>query len=259
MNNLSNYFDNIVKSNRLMHSYLIGNVTFDEIKDELFNVINKYIFGDDRDIDNNPDLIVLRPEKGNVKKEEIKELIKEISTTSQFNNNKVYVIEGTEKLNDFACNAILKTLEEPKDNIYAFLLSENVESVKPTIISRWQKVFVSSEVKEKSFDDNIVNLGNTLIDYIEKENILTIAHHPELYNELEDRNILKEVLEYILDVYFNTLNNYNSNIQNIIKTNNSIEKISKKVLVINDNICNLDYYLNKNLTIDRFIIEMWRC
>ena len=259
MNNLSAFFINNVKSDKLSHSYLIGNVTFDNIKDELFNIINKYIFNSESDIESNPDIIILKPEKGIVSKEEIKDLLKNISTTSQFNNNKVYIIEGVERLNDFACNAILKTLEEPKDNIFAFLLTENIDSVKPTIVSRCQKIFISSERKEKNFEENIIELGNKLIDYIEKDKLNTIAVHPEIYTLIEDRNIMKEVLEYMLDVYFNTLNNYNNDIQNIIKSNNTIEKISKKILVINNNLNNLDYYLNKNLTIDRFVIEMWRC
>ena len=38
-----------------------------------------------------------------------------------------------------------------------------------------------------------------------------------------------------------------------------IEEISKKIIVLNDNISILKYPINKNLMIDRFFIEMWRC
>ena len=70
-----------------------------------------------------------------------------------------------------------------------------------------------------------------------------------------------KVLKYILSVYFDTLNSFidNKNEDNFIINNNTIEEISKKILVINDNIFKLEYYLNKNLSIDRLCIEMWRC
>mgnify|MGYP003295339278 CR=1 FL=1 len=46
---------------------------------------------------------------------------------------------------------------------------------------------------------------------------------------------------------------------NIIVNNNDIESISKKMIVINNNINRLNNNMNKNISIDRFIIEMWRC
>ena len=46
--------------------------------------------------------------------------------------------------------------------------------------------------------------------------------------------------------------------EDLINTND-IVILSKKILVINNNIIELDNNLNKNLSIDRFIIEMWRC
>ena len=36
-------------------------------------------------------------------------------------------------------------------------------------------------------------------------------------------------------------------------------KISKKMLILNKYIDKLKYNLNKNLTFDNFVIEMWRC
>ena len=46
---------------------------------------------------------------------------------------------------------------------------------------------------------------------------------------------------------------------NIILNNNDIVKVSKKLLVINETIKRLNTPLNKNMSIDRFIIEMCRC
>ena len=48
-------------------------------------------------------------------------------------------------------------------------------------------------------------------------------------------------------------------INGIIEQNNTIEEISKKMIIIDKTIYRLGYNLNKNLAIDRFIIDMWRC
>ena len=251
MTNLYDYFNDMIDINKLSHSFLIGNTTFDEIKNDLYKIINEYIFKDNKELDSNPDLYLIRSEKGNIPKDSIKELINEISTTSQFNNNKVYIIDSAEDLNDYSYNAILKTLEEPKDNIYAFLITSNINSIKDTIVSRCQKIFISSESKNNDFDEIIKNKAEELIDFVEHDNIKTIGLHPNIYNNIESREELYKIFNYLLYKY-----------RDMIKDENSEERIdyiSKRMIIINNNMINLKYNLNKNLVIDRFIIEMWRC
>lgn len=260
MYNLDDYFKNITESDRLVQSYLIGNTTYDEIKLELFDVINKYFFKSSINLDENPDFYVYKCDDGIVSKDDIKELIKNITTTSQFNNAKVYVIDECEKLSDFAYNAILKTLEEPEKGIYALLITKNMDLVKPTIASRCQKIFISSTTTNE-FDEQCIELGNKMIEYIETDGIETISNHPEIYNEIEDRKNFLNILKYMLGRYKEELDNiiYNRPSESIIIKNNNVERLSKKIIVINDNIGNLEAYLNKNLSIDRLIIEMSRC
>lgn len=256
MNNLYNYFENVFNENKLVQSYLIGNTKYENIKEELFKVFNDFFFKSNSKLEENPDLYILKTDEGIVSKDNIKDLIKNISTTSQFNNIKIYVIDESEKLNDFAYNAILKTLEEPSPNVYAFLITRNIDSVKPTIASRCQKIFISSEVNEIEFSEEIIQVSEDFIKLIEEENIKTIARHPEIYNKIPDRDFFKNVLLYIQNKYVTNLNNLVNN-NSIIDDN--IELLAKKILVINNNINLTDNYLNKNLFIDKFIIEMWRC
>ncbi len=255
MNNLYNYFENVFNEKKLVQSYLIGNTKFDDIKDELYNVFSSFFFKNDSDLDNNPDLYVLKSDNGIISKDDIKNLLKNINTTSQFNNIKIYVIDECENLNDFAFNAILKTLEEPSPNIYAFLITKNIDSVKPTIVSRCQKIFISSEVKNMVFNNEITELGDEIITLIENENIKTISRHPEIYNKIVDRDLFKNILLYMQNKYMDKLKSEIDCDDN----SSNVELLSKKILVINKNINLMSNYLNKNLSIDRFIIEIWRC
>jgi DNA polymerase-3 subunit delta' len=207
-----------------------------------------------------PDLYILENDEESVGKDDIKELIKKISTTSQFNSKKVYIINNCEKLNDTCNNAILKTLEEPQEGIYAILITNNIDSVIPTISSRCQKIFISTS-SEESIDESYYGIADEIIKNIESNGIKTIAKMPEIYSIIKDRNELKKIYKTIFKRYSDSLNSLvnDKKEDNIILKNNDIVKISKKLLIINENINRLNSYLNKNLSIDRLIIDMWRC
>lgn len=247
---LSEYFKKLKNENKLVQSYIIGNTKYEYIKEDLNDVLKNYFFNID-DF-SNIDIQVLSNDENKISKNEIKELLENISKTSQFNNLKVYIIDEVEKLNDFSYNAILKTLEEPPQNVYAFLISKNMDAVKPTIISRCQKIFIGN-FNEKS-DNEYDDIATEIIENIEKNKIKFISENYSLYNKINDKNELLSILKIMLKKYSSDLNDKIS-----YKDNDSISKLCKKMLIINDIISMLDYNLNKNLCLDRLIIEMWRC
>ena len=260
MNKLSDYFDKI---KNISHAFLIGNVVFDEIEIELEKILKEKIFKTDSlKIRENPDIYIFDENDKLITKDNIKELINNLSLTSQFNNKKVYIINGAEKMSDSVYNSLLKTLEEPESNIYAFLITKNIENISETIKSRCQKIYLNS-FEEKEYDENLNEIAERLIKDIENNNIKTIALDPQIYDLIEDRNIFRDILLIIQ-------NKYNLELKEIIKNennkknceknvNNDIITLSKKILVVDKFINLLDSYLNKNLTVDRFLIEMWRC
>ena len=251
MKNIVDFFDKIEQS-KLSHAYIISNTCLENIKEELEKVISKYIFKSNIKLDNNVDIVILNANEIYVTKDDIKELIKNVSTTSQFNNKKVYIIDGCEMLNGYSYNAILKTLEEPSDNVYAFLITNNIEKVKETIVSRCQKVHINSS-KVENFDDNIINIGNEIDKLI--NNKKNIYSYKKLYTEIIDSRELENIIDYLLDKYFDII----KNIDTIDDENKKkIENYSKRIIVLNNMWSLVNSNLNKNLTIDRLMIEMWR-
>ena len=260
MKNLCSYFENV---DNLSHAFLIGNVFFSEIKDDITELISSKIIKEKIDILNNPDIYYLDQNTSLITKEEIKELLMNLSTTSQFNNVKIYIINGAEKMSSSVYNSILKTLEEPENNIYAFLITKNMEMVGDTIKSRCQKIYLNSE-NETTYDDELIKTTNEIIKYIETNNIYTIAYNSKIYSIISDRIMFQNILKIMLDEYNKSLkmmlnNNETIKENNEIIKNNDIISMSKKILTIDKFINLLNSYLNKNSTIDRFIIEMWRC
>ena len=263
--NIVEYFEKLNEEDKLTQAFLLGNVHFDDIKNEINEVLQKYIFNNNIDnLKDNPDVYILKQDETNITKDIIKDLLNKLSTTSQFNNKKVYIIDKTEYLSDTIFNAILKTLEEPKEGIYAILISNNIDAVKPTIISRCQKIFLTSSSDKLEFTEELEEITTDLINSIEENGPKTIAKNYKMYNIINDRDKFIQVLKTMMNEYHKVLKSIIEEkeeefLNKKILENNNLSSILNKMLVIDNTINLMQNYLNKNLSIDRFIIEMWRC
>jgi DNA polymerase-3 subunit delta' len=149
-------------------------------------------------IDNNnfPELKIIRPEELWIKKEEIIELQNAYSLKPLEGNKRVYIIYEPEKLNHQSANSLLKFLEEPQSNIIAILVTNNVQKIIKTIVSRCQIInLISNKLAdyEKLFTD--INDFSFL-----KLGLLTHQNEKELQKYLEDKeniNKIKSVIEFI--------------------------------------------------------------
>ena len=102
-------------------------IILENIKDNSFEYedINYKIDHDEFD-----DLYVVNPDTIGINNEEINKLFSYMETKSlRENGRRVYIIYGFERLSTLISNKILKFLEEPQDNIYAILLTENFEKI----------------------------------------------------------------------------------------------------------------------------------
>lgn len=213
------------------------------------------------------DLKVIEPTGKLIKKEQILNLQKDLSLKSSNNTNQVYIIKEAEKMNDSASNSLLKFIEEPMEGIYAILITTNKNQLLETIISRCQLIELKSHKKinytkeEISTNLDFLKLINTkkesTIAYL-KKNYLTI------YPTRED--ILKsfQILEIILDKEINRRNEIiddNFTYYDIIKENlqelslNDLIFYLNKIVIFKDKLTEKPY-LNINLFMDRFIIEV---
>lgn len=89
------------------------------------------------DSDNNPDIIYVKSDKKSIGVSEIREqVVKNIEIKPFLYEYKVFIIEDAHTLTIQAQNSLLKTLEEPKQYGVFILLSDNLASFLPTILSR---------------------------------------------------------------------------------------------------------------------------
>ncbi|WP_137226925.1 DNA polymerase III subunit delta' [Shewanella sp. MEBiC00475] len=87
---------------------------------------------------NHPDLYVVEPDGNQIKVDQIRQLCKALTQTAQQGGARVAIIINAERLNLAAANALLKTLEEPGDDVVLILQTNTSAQLLATITSRCQ-------------------------------------------------------------------------------------------------------------------------
>ena len=196
------------------------------------------------------------------------------STTTIQNSSKIVIVDSADYLNINSANSMLKILEEPKENTYIFLISNQISLLLPTIRSRCLKIkFNTHNLTNftniiKNNIDNIPNQeinfyfeltygspGTTILYYNNDFlDIFQLSIKCLLSNDLDDDKInLSNILSKLTNDEFN---NYLSMLKFILIVANKL-----KVNRGDKNLVNMPNYLeleslSTNLTkknlIDRF-------
>ncbi len=99
--------------------------------------------------------------KSNITIEQIRKLKTFLnSTTTIKNSSKIVIVDSADYLNISSANSMLKILEEPKENTYIFLISNQISLLLPTIRSRCLKIKLNTH--------NLTNFTNIIKDNIDE-------------------------------------------------------------------------------------------
>ncbi len=99
--------------------------------------------------------------KSNITIEQIRRLKTFLnSTTTIQNSSKIVIVDSADYLNISSANSMLKILEEPKENTYIFLISNQISLLLPTIRSRCLKIKFNTH--------NLTNYTNIIKDNIDE-------------------------------------------------------------------------------------------
>lgn len=98
---------------------------------------------------NHPDFLTLGLEGNSVGVDEVRQVATMLSHTSQMGGAQVVVVNQAQNMTENAANAILKTLEEPSQNSYMFLLVQSRAQLMATIRSRCQFISLSTQSREQ--------------------------------------------------------------------------------------------------------------
>ena len=205
-------------------------------------------------------LIDLIDEKKNIDVAQIRNMIT-YTNKSCFNNmSRFILIDNIESLNKNSVNALLKVIEEPKDEIYFILINNNEKRILPTLKSRCltfkicltfnQSIDVAKRLLNKNISDyinhDILNYYITpgdivnLVNFAEDKKINLLEHDlAGLLNLLIDKNyykknkVIKKMLINLIELFFvktykqtNTKNSLLIFYHNFLKKMHDVEKFN---------------------------------
>ena len=99
--------------------------------------------------------------KTNITIDQIRRLKTFLNSTSIIqNSSKIVIVDSADYLNISSANSMLKILEEPKENTYIFLISNQISLLLPTIRSRCLKIKFNTH--------NLTNFTNIIKDNIDE-------------------------------------------------------------------------------------------
>ncbi|WP_373293682.1 DNA polymerase III subunit delta' [Shewanella saliphila] len=98
---------------------------------------------------NHPDLHVVKPDGNQIKVDQIRLLCQSLTQTAQQGGARVALITDVERLNIAAANALLKTLEEPGNDVVLILQTNHTSQLLPTITSRCHTLAFNAPDKQQ--------------------------------------------------------------------------------------------------------------
>lgn len=107
-------------------------------KQHRFSRKEKIEDGEETSIHGDLHLIKREKDKKNISIDQVRDFIRTLGMSSFLNSYKIGIIKHAETLSLDAANALLKTLEEPKNKVIIILVTSRPEALPQTIISRSQ-------------------------------------------------------------------------------------------------------------------------
>lgn len=160
-----------------------------------------------------PDYLYIRPSEKLLTKiinvEQIRNITNSLVLTSDNNKYKVIIIDAIDDMNINACNALLKILEEPPQNVIFLLITHNYSNVLPTIKSRCLNIPFNKldtptlqTLLERNgiFNDNL----EEVLHYADGSytNLVEIINNREFYNLLKEL-IFSTEADYNISIFIN--------------------------------------------------------
>mgnify|MGYP001239103864 CR=1 FL=1 len=131
---------------------------------------------------NNPDLHIIEPDGASIKIDQIRYLQQEFSKKAVESEHKVYIVVDADKMTVNAANSLLKFLEEPDGDTIAILITEQIQKILPTILSRCQLISFQPLPKDEIIQQ-LIEMG------ISPDDAPLFAH---LTNNIDEAYALKD-------------------------------------------------------------------
>lgn len=149
-----------------------------------------------------PDIGQVIPYNKNILVDAIRDLEKEANYRPYEAKARFFIIDDADKMNNQASNALLKTLEEPAETTYLFLITSRPDALLPTILSRCQTLRFAP-IPAIEIEKHLLETKQFAIDDAELLSLLSngnigLAKTLDLPKFREQRDLMLKVLQSLL-------------------------------------------------------------
>ena len=274
-----NLMINEIKKDHISHAYLIDennySKSFDMVIAFIKEILCSKLDGESAKIirkriddGNYPEIKVIEPDGMLIKKQQILDLQQEFSRAAVEGSKRFYIIREADKMRNETANSMLKFLEEPDNDIMAILMTNNFNSLLPTIVSRCQVIRLNNDGNNTS-DLELEKVVLAFILELEKYGLDVIMKEQELlfsYINVKERDKFIYFFDKMIDMYYDILKilsgnqkiTFNDNLKelNEIASKNDQAKILDKINILLELKDTIKNNVNINLLIDSLIVRV---
>lgn len=210
MKNVIPFFKKVIQNNKLAHLYILTGDAGSPLEQTSL-LISYHIISNLKENPTlkkqvlektYPNLFVISKEQ-TILKDDIALLQDEFAKTSLYDSKRVFIINNFDDITLQAANMLLKFLEEPTNaNTIGILLTENLDKVLKTIISRAQVVNIPSPSKDELMKELISLETSQLV----KEVLVHLSNNYDCAIKLFDNNYFSQALNIARDIYCDIAN-----------------------------------------------------
>lgn len=222
------YLSNVIDENKLSHAFLVESNNYEDVMNSVFKLFleKKLIFNID-DIENNISVRILRPIDNLIDKDQILNLQEFLSTMSFDGYYKLFFILNAGLMNEQSVNKLLKVLEEPNEKVVGFLISDNLNELLPTLISRCQVLKNDIDASNVEVDEDIFNnlckfKNFNFEDYIKFKVVVSKL------DKVVINNLFLKYLAYLdneNDIFYLKVNDFLNNIRYNVNIDLALDKL----------------------------------
>lgn len=212
------------------------------------------------DDENYLELIMIKPDEKDIKKAQIMSLQDRIKTKPILSDYMFYIIKNADTLSEISANKLLKTIEEPNENVIGFLVTTNVDQLLSTIKSRCAHISLNYNVTKQDIPDKeLLEIAQKLVYAIETKN------HIEFSTIKSQDKIIKEnhkMIENIIKDYYNMACNLkeisylDKTLIQFIASNNPRQTLLKKAKYLNRFLNKLITNMNSDLILESIYLNL---
>ncbi|MBU1145582.1 MAG: hypothetical protein KJ971_06985 [Firmicutes bacterium] len=225
-------FEGPLGTKRIETAFLLAKTLLCKDKDELFNPCG--VCHNCKRIDNltHPNVFYIQAEGEVIKKKQVKELLDEFSKSAIEDGPRVYIINEADRFNQESANTLLKTMEEPGNEIYQILVTDQINVLLKTIVSRAQVLHF------KPIDKHLIqkDLLQKKVDPLVASVVSEYTNNYDAAESIANSSEMVQVIKFVTNLYKSLL-----------------EKKQSMVIMFKEN---HDLILSKSDMIDYFLTLM---